>query len=138
MPTTTKPARTRRSPDQGFASTGAVRQNGGSLPIYICNTCGGEVVWCESKRTGRKYLANVRHGHLGQRYYIAANVHGDCADLIEREAAYAARNDANQAALTAFLADLRALRAQVTAGTLTEAEYATAAEARTAEYEAAL
>ena len=138
MPATTKAARTRRSPDNGFASVGAVRQSGGSLPIYICNTCGREVVWCESKRTGRKYLANVRSGHLGQRYYIAANVHGDCAGLVEQEAAYAARHDANQAALGALLADLRSMRKQVEAGEMTEDAYAAATVTRTAEYEATI
>lgn len=70
-------ARTHRSPDNTFAGVGAVHQTGGSLPIYICNECGRDVVWAESKRTGRKYLANVSRGYLGQRFYIAANVH-DC------------------------------------------------------------
>jgi hypothetical protein len=70
--------KTRRSPDGAFASVGAVRQSGGSLPIYICNGCGDEVVWATSQRTGRKYLARVHHGYLGQRFYVAASLH-DCA-----------------------------------------------------------
>lgn len=61
----------------GFASEGAVRQNGGSLPIYVCNECGADVVWATSKRTGRKYLANISHGYNGARFYIGANVHQD-------------------------------------------------------------
>lgn len=66
-------AKTRRG--EGFASQGAVRQHGGALPIYICNTCHREVVWAESRRTGRKYLANVKRGYLGQRYYIGSDLH---------------------------------------------------------------
>jgi hypothetical protein len=73
--TTTTGPRTRRSPDGGFASVGAVHQTAGSLPVYICNACGREVVWAESKRTGRKYLANVSRGYHDQRFYIGARVH---------------------------------------------------------------
>ena len=83
MPTTdmpARPARTTRVPDV-FVGQGAVAQNGGSLPLYRCNTCLAEVVWATSKRTGRKYLANVSRGHLDQRYYIGANVHR-CADRL--------------------------------------------------------
>jgi hypothetical protein len=61
----------------GFASEGAVRQNGGSLPIYICSECGADVVWVESKRTGRKYLANISRAYNGGRFYIGANIHQD-------------------------------------------------------------
>jgi len=75
MTDTSKQARTRRSPDKAFASTGAVAQTGGSLPIYICNTCEHDVVWCESKRTGKKYLVTVRRGHLDQRFYIGSQIH---------------------------------------------------------------
>lgn len=68
-------SKTRRSPDGTYATPGAVKQAGGKLPIYICNGCNREVVWAESQRTGRKYLANISHGYLGQRFYIGANVH---------------------------------------------------------------
>lgn len=61
----------------GFAGVGAVRQSSGSLPIYICNECGADVVWAESKRTGRKYLVTVSVGYKGQRFYVGANVHSD-------------------------------------------------------------
>lgn len=72
-------ARTHRSPDKGYASTGAVRQHAGSLPVYICNTCGREVVWVESKRTGKPYLVTVTRGYLDQRFYMGHNVHPrDC------------------------------------------------------------
>jgi len=82
-------AKTRRSPDGAYASTGAVRQHGGSLPIYVCNTCGREVVWATSTRTGRKYLANVAHGYLDQRYYVAASVHGTTCETEMRRRAEA-------------------------------------------------
>lgn len=68
-------ARTHRSPDGIYASTGAVNQVGGKLPIYVCNDCGRDVVWAESRKTGRKYLANVSRGYSGARFYIAANLH---------------------------------------------------------------
>ena len=70
-------ARTTRIPNT-HASAGAVRQSSGTLPVYRCNTCHGEVVWAESKRTGRRYLANVSRGYHDQRYYVGADVH-DCA-----------------------------------------------------------
>ena len=59
-----------------FAGQGAVRQNGGTLPVYRCGECYGEVVWATSARTGRKYLANVFSGYHRQRYYIGASLHG--------------------------------------------------------------
>lgn len=72
--------KTHRSPDHAYASVGAVHQTGGSLPIYVCNTCGRDVVWAESHKTGRKYLANVHHGYMGARFYIAASLHGPTCD----------------------------------------------------------
>jgi hypothetical protein len=68
-------ARTRRNPDGMFISPGAVAQHDGLLPGYICNGCGSEVVWCSSKRTGKKYLVNVSHGLSGARFYVGRNVH---------------------------------------------------------------
>lgn len=81
-------AKTRRSPDGIFASVGAVNQTGGPLPIYICNGCERDVVWAESKRTGRKYLANVGRAQNGGRFYIAASLHKCPADVapVERVA----------------------------------------------------
>lgn len=58
-----------------YAGQGAVRQAGGSLKVYVCNACHSEVVWAESKRTGRKYLVNVSRGYMDQRFYIGSNVH---------------------------------------------------------------
>lgn len=75
--------RTVRVPD-AFAGMGAQRQAGGRLPVYECSTCGREVVWATSKRTGRRYLAEVQRGQADQRFYIGANVHTDeaCARRI--------------------------------------------------------
>jgi hypothetical protein len=70
-----RPARTRRSPDGIYATPGAVDQHGGALPIYVCNGCGLDVVWCTSRRTGRKYLVTVSRGYRGARFYAGHNVH---------------------------------------------------------------
>jgi hypothetical protein len=69
-----------------YAGQGAVRQTAGTLKVYVCNACGTEVVWAESKRTGRRYLVNVSKGYLGQRYYVGANVH-KCEEILARRAA---------------------------------------------------
>ncbi len=79
----TKTSRTSRG--KGYAGEGGVRQHGGSLPVYVCNTCGSEVVWAESKRTGRKYLVNVSYGQKGQRFYMGHNVHPSDCTLADRE-----------------------------------------------------
>lgn len=97
---TTPTGRTRRSPDGAYAGTGAVRQHDGKLPIYICNTCGREVVWATSSKTGRKYLANISRGHLDQRFYIAASLHDCGPELRRREQA---ARDAETNAHYAFL-----------------------------------
>jgi hypothetical protein len=86
--------RTRRSPDGAYAGTGAVRQHDGTLPIYICNTCGREVVWATSAKTGRKYLANIARGHLDQRFYIAASLH-DCGPELRRREEAARQRESN-------------------------------------------
>lgn len=74
MSTTDRKPRTRRNERGTFASEGAVRQQG-SKPIYDCTTCGREVVWLESKKTGRKYLVNVSQGSSGMRYYVSSDFH---------------------------------------------------------------
>lgn len=77
--TTSKPnAKTTRIPN-AFASPGAVNQKGGTLPVYECNTCGSEVVWVHSAKTGRPYLVNVRRGNVDNRYYVGSEIHPrDC------------------------------------------------------------
>lgn len=83
-------ARTRRSPDGLHARPGAVNQHGGKLPIYLCNTCDSDVVWCESKRTGRKYLANIYRGQGGARFYMGNQPH-KCEEVLKQRAERAAR-----------------------------------------------
>lgn len=66
---------------------------GGALPIYICNMCGRDVVWCTSVSTGRKYLVDVTAGAVGQRFYVGGNLHecderqSDAAQAIAAEQA---------------------------------------------------
>jgi hypothetical protein len=96
--TSTATSKTRRG--TGYATTGAVRQTSGDLPVYICNACSAEVVWATSKRTGRKYLVNVSHGFHGQRFYVGADVHtcqpeptdDEKADQVWRDMTGAERN----------------------------------------------
>lgn len=83
MGTTGSKSRTTRVPN-AYASVGAVVQANGSLPVYRCNGCGAEVVWAESKRTGRKYLVSVSYGQNRNRYYRGDNVHPrDCRERLE-------------------------------------------------------
>lgn len=70
-------ARTRRNPDGMYIDGGAVAQDG-KLPAYLCNTCGADVVWATSNRTGRKYLANVYRNRNGARFYVKHQPH-NCA-----------------------------------------------------------
>ncbi len=93
MNTNAAAPRTTRDFDGAFATGGAVRQSGGSLPIYTCNACQGEVVWATSTRTGRKYLVNVSRGYNGNRFYIGSNVH-KCAETQARLARFETTADA--------------------------------------------
>lgn len=52
-----------------YVGEGAVRQQG-SKKLYECNTCHRDVVWLESKRTGKVYLASVYRGEV-VRYYVS-------------------------------------------------------------------
>ena len=52
-----------------YVGDGAVRQQG-PKKLYSCNQCGGDVVWLESKRTGKVYLASVYQGEV-VRYYVS-------------------------------------------------------------------
>jgi len=81
--TTQRPARTRRDPDRGSVSEGVQRQDG-TLPLYLCNTCGRRVVWATSRRTGRKYLVNVSTGAGGSDFYAKADLH-DCTGFCGRK-----------------------------------------------------
>jgi len=73
---------------------------GPTLPVYECNRCGRKVVWCESKRTGRKYLAHVAHHtsdgmSVDSFWYNAGSVHTDeaCQAAQDRTAANLAHMD---------------------------------------------
>lgn len=104
-----KPKRTRPLYEDGqlrYAGVGAVSQHEGSVPVHLCNTCGDEVVWVRSERTGRNYLANVSRGHHRQRYYIGANVH-DCADAVARRLGYSSAERA-RVAIAEQLAEIEA------------------------------
>lgn len=78
-------ARTRRG--HGYVSPGAVAQHGGKLPAYACNTCNSEVVWVESKKTGKHYLVDVSYGYNHNRYYVGRNFH-DCEKVLARRKSF--------------------------------------------------
>lgn len=52
-----------------YVTEGAVRQQG-TKKMYVCNTCHRDVVWLESKRTGKFYLADVYRGDVVL-YYVS-------------------------------------------------------------------
>lgn len=59
-----------------YASPGAqAHQRGGLLAITRCRSCGAEIVFATSKRTGKRYPVSVSHGYKGQRFYMGHNVH---------------------------------------------------------------
>ena len=143
-------SRTSRIPNE-FASQGAVNQNGGTLPLYRCNACRAEVVWATSKRTGRKYLCGVRHGYLGQRYYVGADLHTNAiceARNADVEAAAASVVDVSMDRTSADT--LRHIAAEVLrksckhsltlhkAGTITDDQYLADLDLYEAEYNAAV
>jgi len=65
-----------------YASSGAVNQNGGTLPIRKCKTCGHEIVWCESRKTGKSYPVDVRYSRSGRApYYMGNDIH-KCRDEV--------------------------------------------------------
>lgn len=126
--TTTKKPRTQRVYREGnpmSVGPGASTQDG-TLPLYECTTCGREVVWATSTRTGRKYLADVYQGQV-VRYYVKRSPH-KCQDHL----APRARNELHDFAMDwnrATVKTSRAIAAGLKAGAITEAE-ATAAWAK--------
>ena len=72
--TATRTTRTVRNARGTYADGGANTQDG-KLPIYDCTTCGAEVVWATSNRTGNKYLVNIRTGASGARFYMKHDIH---------------------------------------------------------------
>ena len=57
-----------------WASDGAVNQ-GGSKQVKLCNKCNAEIVFCQSKKSGKWYPVNVSRGYHDQRFYMGHNVH---------------------------------------------------------------
>lgn len=73
-----------------YASNGAVSQEG-SLPVVTCRRCGMDIVWVESRKTGKKYPVNVSNYHRSDAlYYRKDHVHQCTQDEQER---YAARQE---------------------------------------------
>jgi len=59
-----------------YASSGAVNQNGGTLPIRNCKTCNAEMVWCKSNKTGKHYPVNVRYSRENRAaFYRGDDIH---------------------------------------------------------------
>lgn len=91
-----------------YVGEGAVNQDG-NLKLYRCTTCGDEVVWAKSSRTGRRYLVNVSRGYNDQRFYMKRNAHDCEARVAELDAAAAAaRYDADVHAWTDRMAEAQA------------------------------
>jgi len=57
-----------------YATGGAVRQDG-PLAISLCKTCGREIVFATSKRTGKKYPVCVQYGRRNQPIYAKHDIH---------------------------------------------------------------
>ena len=104
--------------DTLYASPGAVSQRGGSLKVCNCATCGNEIVFPTSARTGRRYPAEVSTGYRGQRFYVGANVHR-CAEVMAKRQA-AINTERRGTERVATIADMQA---RFRAGTITKAEY---------------
>jgi hypothetical protein len=102
--------KTERIPNE-FVGQGAVRQNGGSLPLYRCNGCGEEVVWVKSGRTGAHYLVNVRTGYMGQRFYQGNDVHPrNCAELQAEKLDASKRREQFSQAMAGWQAEIKRLK----------------------------
>lgn len=106
-----------QNPRPEYASPGAVNQKGGLLPIRRCQTCGDDIVFCKSARTGKSYPVSVSRGYVGQRFYIGANVHRCEATLARR-----AENEAHETAMIEAKAQvdtLKDMQAKLRAGEIT-------------------
>lgn len=57
-----------------YAHGGAVQQDG-PLAICLCKTCGREIVFATSKRTGKKYPVCVSYGRRNQAMYVKCDIH---------------------------------------------------------------
>ncbi len=102
-----------------WVSGGAVAQDG-SLKLYRCNRCQAEVVWAESKRTGKVYLANVYTGRADQRFYQKNALHR-CDDSMKLADLMAAER-AKQEATRVWTERVHELQIQLKAGEITRDE----------------
>lgn len=77
---------------QRYADAGGVRQ-GGPRPIKICGACQRPVVFVESTKTGKWYLADcARYTNRDAYYYVKASPHyKTCADTVATRRANEAR-----------------------------------------------
>ena len=92
-----------------YAGEGAVNQ-GGPLPIRQCNTCGRDIVFAKSNRTGKFYAVTVHTGYKGQPFYVKANAHfSDCKYLMSERALATAQETLKAARLSALRAHREAL-----------------------------
>ncbi len=60
---------------QQRADAGAQSAQGASLNIKICGDCGGKVVFVQSAKTDKWYLANVFTYKTGNFYYVKSDPH---------------------------------------------------------------
>ena len=75
------------------AGPGANAQDG-LLPVHKCLACESEVVWAESRSTGKRYLCDVYRGYLDQRFYVKASAHFATCEKIRSEKADRRRAEA--------------------------------------------
>lgn len=68
------------------AGPGANAQDG-ALPVHQCLACESEVVWAESRRTGKRYLCDVYRGYMDQRFYVKASAHFATCEAVRSEKA---------------------------------------------------
>lgn len=83
--------------DNGYASEGAVRQDG-PLAVKVCKNCDSPIVWAKSRKSGKNYPVNVTTGYLGQRFYMKNNFHNCEQVMAQREAIEASATKAEQVA----------------------------------------
>lgn len=70
-----------------YAEPGAVSKQGGSRPVKQCSACGGFVVFVQSTKTGKWYLADCFDKYKGGMYYVKASPHyKTCARVLEQRA----------------------------------------------------
>ena len=78
---------------QRYADAGAAQQ-GGNRPIKRCTACGMYVVFVQSTKTGKWYLADcARYSHRDAYYYVKASPHHEtCGRVVAERRANEARS----------------------------------------------